>query len=74
MRGLVSKLPSLAEVFKGRYFDAEIIGLCVRWYLRSRHDSDFKDANRPLDYGAEAAGIDPDRAPVTCPSGNRQSS
>jgi hypothetical protein len=32
MRGLVSKLPSLAEVFKGRHVDAEIIVLCVRWY------------------------------------------
>src|ERR1035438_1439352 len=31
MRGLVSKLPSLAEVFKGRHFDAAIIVLCVRW-------------------------------------------
>ena len=30
----VSKLLSLAEVFKGRHFDAEIIVLCVRWYLQ----------------------------------------
>ena len=34
MRGLVSKLLSLAEVFKGRHFTAEIIVLCVRWYLQ----------------------------------------
>jgi transposase-like protein len=32
--GVVSKLLSLAEVFKGRHFDAEIIVLCVRWYLQ----------------------------------------
>src|SRR3984957_14375641 len=25
---------SLDELFKGRHFDREIIGLCVRWYLR----------------------------------------
>jgi hypothetical protein len=31
--GLVSKLLSLDELFKGRHFDAEIIVLCVRWYL-----------------------------------------
>jgi hypothetical protein len=29
----VSKLLSLDELFKGRHFDAEIIVLCVRWYL-----------------------------------------
>jgi transposase-like protein len=29
----VSKLLSLAELVKGRHFDAEIIFLCVRWYL-----------------------------------------
>jgi transposase-like protein len=34
MGGEVSKLLSLAEVFKGRHFDAAIIVLCVRWYLR----------------------------------------
>ena len=34
MGGEVSKPLSLAEVFKGRHFDAEIIVLCVRWYLR----------------------------------------
>ena len=33
MGGQVSKLLSLAELFKGRHFDAEIIVLCVRWYL-----------------------------------------
>ena len=31
---MVSKLLSLAEVFKGRHFDAEILVLCVRWYLQ----------------------------------------
>jgi hypothetical protein len=30
----VSKLLSLDELFKGRHFDAEIIVLCVRWYLQ----------------------------------------
>src|SRR5450631_1321916 len=34
MRGLVSKLLSLAAVVKGRHFDAAIIVLCVRWYLQ----------------------------------------
>jgi hypothetical protein len=29
----VSKLLSLDELFKGRHFRAEIIVLCVRWYL-----------------------------------------
>jgi len=29
----VSKLLSVDELFKGRHFDAEIIVLCVRWYL-----------------------------------------
>jgi transposase-like protein len=33
MGGQVSKLLSLAEIFKGRHFDAEVIVLCVRWYL-----------------------------------------
>jgi hypothetical protein len=33
MGGQVSKLLSLDELFKGRHFDAEIIVLCVRWYL-----------------------------------------
>jgi transposase-like protein len=32
--GLVSKLLSLDELFKGRHFDAEIVVLCVRWYLQ----------------------------------------
>jgi transposase-like protein len=26
--------PGLDELFEGRYFDREIIVLCVRWYLR----------------------------------------
>jgi putative transposase len=30
----VEKIPSLAELFKGRHFEREIIVLCVRWYLR----------------------------------------
>ena len=34
MGGQVSKLLSLDEIFKGRHFDAEIIVLCVRWYLQ----------------------------------------
>jgi putative transposase len=34
MAPLVSKLLSLEELFKGRHFDAEIIVLCVRWYLQ----------------------------------------
>jgi hypothetical protein len=34
MAGLVSKLLSLDELFKGRHFDAEIIVLCVRWDLQ----------------------------------------
>jgi hypothetical protein len=33
--GLVSKLLSPDEVVKGRHFDAEIIVLCVRWYVSS---------------------------------------
>jgi hypothetical protein len=33
MGGLVSKLLSLDELFKARHFDAEIIVMCVRWYL-----------------------------------------
>jgi hypothetical protein len=31
---LVSKLLSVEKLFKGRHFDAEIIVLCVRWYLQ----------------------------------------
>jgi hypothetical protein len=27
--------------FKWRYFEAEIIVLCVRWYVRVRHVTDF---------------------------------
>ena len=27
--------------FKWRHFEAEIIVLCVRWYLRVRHVTDF---------------------------------
>jgi hypothetical protein len=34
MAGLVSKLLSLDELFKGRHFGTEIIVLCVRWYLQ----------------------------------------
>jgi transposase-like protein len=34
MGGQVSKLLSVAELFKGRHFDAEIVVLCVRWYLQ----------------------------------------
>ena len=26
--------PSKSDLFKGRYFEQEIIVLCVRWYLR----------------------------------------
>jgi transposase-like protein len=27
-------MPTTADLFKGRYFDREIIILCVRWHLR----------------------------------------
>jgi transposase-like protein len=39
MVGLVSKLLSLDELFKGRHFDAEIMVLCVRWYLQYKLSS-----------------------------------
>jgi transposase-like protein len=29
-------VPSMDELFKGRYFDHDIIVLCVRWYLRCK--------------------------------------
>jgi hypothetical protein len=34
MAGLVSKLLSLDDLFKGCHFDAGIIVLCIRWYLQ----------------------------------------
>ena len=30
-----------SNAFKWRHFQAEIILLCVRWYLRVRHVTDF---------------------------------
>ena len=33
--------PGLEELFEGRYFDREIIVLCVRWYLRVKFS--FRD-------------------------------
>ena len=29
-----TRMLSIADLFKGRHFDREIIMLCVRWYLR----------------------------------------
>ena len=31
---VVSMMLRVDDLFKGRYFDREIITLCVRWYLR----------------------------------------
>jgi hypothetical protein len=31
---MVTKMPSLEKLFKGRHFERDIIILCVRWYLR----------------------------------------
>ena len=33
-------LPGVDELFEGRYFDGEIIVLCLRWYLRSKGGDD----------------------------------
>jgi transposase-like protein len=30
------------SLFKWRHFEAEIILLCVRWYVRVRHVTDFR--------------------------------
>ena len=31
---MAQRLQSLDKLFKGRHFEREVIGLCVRWYLR----------------------------------------
>ena len=31
--GVVSRFVPVEELFAGRHFDAEIVVLCVRWYL-----------------------------------------
>jgi len=30
----MSKLNKIEELFRERYFDGEVITLCIRWYLR----------------------------------------
>ena len=36
----MARFLDLEDLFKGRYFDHEVIILCVRWYLRFKLSGD----------------------------------